>query len=200
MRSKSADKKTPKSEDTEISKSDDTNISKLEFVRIFTPVHIPEYLVDQVRDKDFTTEQFYKFQEICCLRQSENGPVLNPLNFLYVIVNESKMAKGFMWGQADPLTNDFIIQTFSIDKEYWGNGRAVKMLTKKVKEILKECSMNKVYWITNFAKHAQRYGFKRSKSVLFEYNETSEVKEEKDGRNIETEASRDITIRHPGTV
>jgi len=186
LSSKSEHKKIRQSEDAEISKSDDTNISKLEFVRIFTPMHIPEYLVDQVRDKDFTTEQFYKFQEICCLRKGENGPVLNPLNLLYVMVNKVKSAKGFLWGQIDPLTNDFVIQTFSIDKEYWNNGKAIKLLTNKVKEIIKECSLNKVFWITNFPKHAQRYGFKRSKSVLFEYNETSEVKEEKDGRNIET--------------
>ena len=162
----------------------DEKIEKLEFLRIFTPDHIPEHLVEQVRDRDFTVKQFYEFQKICCLRQGENGYVLNPLNFLYVITNEKKIPKGFLWAQADPLTKDLVIQTFSMDKEYWNKGKAVKILSKKVKEILKECKMNKVYWITNFPKHSERHGFKRSKSVLMEYKEVD------DGQSIENDASR----------
>lgn len=156
--------------------SKDDEIDKLQFVRIFTPMHIPQYLVEQVRDRDFTVEQFYEFQKISCIRKGENGSVLNPLNFLYVVVTDKNIAKGFLWAQADPLTNDFCINNFSMDKEYWGGGKAVKLLINKVKEILKECKMNKVYWITNFPKHSERYGFKRSKGVLMEY------KEEDDGR------------------
>ncbi len=158
--------------------SKDDDIDKLEFVRIFTPVHIPEYLVEQIRDREFTVEQFYEYQNIVCVRKGENGPMLNPLNFLYVIVTEKKIAKGFMWAYADPLTKHFCVNNFSMDKEYWCKGKAVKLLIKKVSEILKECNMTKVYWITNFPKHSERYGFKRSKSVLMEY------KEEEDGRFI----------------
>ena len=150
------------------------DIDKFEFLRIFTPDHIPKYLVDQIRDKEFTTEKFYEYQKICCIRQTKDGPIINPMNFLYVIANEDKITKGFLWGQADPLTNDFVVQTYSIDKEYWGNGNAVRLLVTKVQEIIDECKMNKVFWITNFPKHAQRYGFKRSKSILFEYNGDSE--------------------------
>ena len=156
-------------------------------MRIFTPDHIPEYLIDQVRDKDFTTQQFYDFQKICCIRQTEDGPILNPLNFLYVLANKRKEPKGFLWGQVDPLSKDFVIQTYSVDKEYWGNGKAVKLLQEKIKEILKECSLNKVFWITNFPKHSEKYGFKRSKGVLMEY------KEKEDGRNIEAETGGDST-------
>ena len=156
---------------------------EMEFVRIFTPIHIPEYLVDQIRDKEFTTERFYEFQKICCMRQGDNGQILNPLNFLYVVVNSRKETKGFLWAQVCPLTNTFFINNFSMDKEYWNKGAAVKLLEKKVKEIIKDCNISKVYWITNFPKHSERYGFKRSKGVLMEY------KEKKDG-DIENTASR----------
>lgn len=178
------------------------DIDKLEFLRIFTPDHIPKYLVDQVRDKQFTTEKFYKYQKLCCVRQTENGPIINPMNFLYVIANEERITKGFLWGQSDPLTNDFVIQTFSIDKEYWNNGKAVKFLVKKVQEIVTECKMNKVFWITNFPKHSQRYGFKRSRLVLMEFDQfkenvpckaalptTKEKKEEENGRIIEANST-----------
>lgn len=150
-------------------------------------MHIPEYLVEQIRGREFTVKKFYEYQKICCVTNGTNGPIVNPLNFLYVIVNDKKEAKGFLWAQADPLTKDFCINNFSMDKEYWGGGRAVKLLTIKVKEIVKECKMNKVYWITRFAKHSERYGFKRSSQILMEY------KEEDDGVNKD-EADRGSVI------
>lgn len=159
------------------------DIEKLQFIRVFTPQHIPKYLVEQVKERDYGVDEFYEFQEINCLQKSEKGPVLNPLNLLYVITNEEKMVKGFCWMIIDPLTKDLVIQTFSMDKEYWGKGRAVELLTRKVKEILKELSLNKVYWITKHPKHSIKYGFKPSKFVLMEH------KGEENGRNEQTSGS-----------
>lgn len=146
-------------------------INELEFVRVFTPQHIPTYLVEQIKDRDFTVEQFYSYHEINCIRNTENGPTLNPLNLLYVIVNKKKEAKGFCWMVIDPLTRDLIIQNYSMDQHYWGKGRSVKLLVEKVKEIIKNCELNKVYWITKHPKHSQKYGFKPSKQILMEYEE-----------------------------
>lgn len=149
----------------------DDDFEKFEFVRVFTPQHIPTYLVEQVKDRDYSVEQFYSYQEINCVRSTENGPVLNPLNLLYVIVNKKKVTKGYCWMVIDPLTKDLIINTYSISPEYWNKGKAVKLLQDKVKEIIKDCSLNKVYWITKCPKHSERYGFKQSRHVLMEYLE-----------------------------
>jgi N-acetylglutamate synthase-like GNAT family acetyltransferase len=146
------------------------DFSKLQFIRIFDPVHIPVELVEQVRDRKFSVEKFYEYQSIVCVSKTEHGMVLNPLNLLFVIVNEKKKVIGFLWAVVAPLSQDLVINTFSMHKDYWGKGEAVDLATKKCKEILKESGLNRVYWITNYPKHSERYGFKRAKGVLMEYN------------------------------
>ena|SRR3990167_1457396 len=147
------------------------NIENLRWIRLFHPVHIPKYLVEQVRDRDYTVEDFYKYQETACAVSTEHGPRLNPLNHLYVLAKEDNLIKGFLWFTVDPLSKNIFVHTYSVDKEYWGNGKAVKKLVEFVGEIRKKASLNKVYWTTNYPKHSERYGFKRSRSILVEYSE-----------------------------
>lgn len=154
-------------------------IEDLRWVRVFTPVHIPTYLVDQVRDRDFTVDEFYQYQEQSCIRMTKEGPSLNPLNHLYVLANKENVTKGFVWFTIDALSKDICIHTFSMDKEYWLKGKAVEKLSNFIKEIRRKASLNKVYWVTNYPKHSERHGFKRSKSVLMEYTEVL------DGKNID---------------
>ena len=146
-------------------------IEALRWVRVFTPVHIPTYLVEQVRDRDYSVDDFYKYQEQSCLRMTKEGPTLNPLNHLYILANDENMTKGFVWFTIDSLSKDICINTFSMDKEYWVQGRAVEKLADFIKEVRVKARLNKVYWITNYPKHSERHGFKRSKSVLMEFTE-----------------------------
>jgi len=156
-------------------------IDDLKWIRIFTPSHIPKYLVEQVRDRDFTVEDFYKYHEINCTIPGSDGNVkLNPFSHLYVLANPENEVKGALWFCVDPLSKDLVIQTFSVDKEYWNRGVAVKKLATHIKEIRKKGNLNKIYWVTNYPKHSERNGFKRAKSVLMEYNEENEVNHGKD--------------------
>jgi len=155
-------------------------IDDLKWIRIFTPSHIPKYLIEQVRDRDYSVEDFYKYHEINCLLPSKEGDVkLNPFSHLYVLANSENTVKGALWFCIDPLTKDVVIQTFTMDKEYWNKGYAVKKLANHIKEIKRKGNLNKIYWITNYPKHSERNGFKRAKSVLMEYNEECEAKENK---------------------
>ena len=157
-------------------------IDDLKWIRIFTPSHIPKYLVEQVRDRDFTVEDFYKYHEINCTTPSKDGSLkLNPFSHLYVLGNEENEVKGMLWFCVDPLTKDLVIQTFSMDKDYWMKGIAVKKLADHIKDIRKKGNLKKIYWVTNYPKHSERNGFKRAKAVLMEYNEENEVKS---GKNI----------------
>jgi hypothetical protein len=151
-------------------KTNEVDFSKLQFIRIFDPVHIPADLVTQVRDRKFSVENFYKYQSIVCVTKTEHGNMINPLNLLFVIVNENKKVVGFLWAIVAPLSQDLVINTFSMHKDYWGKGQAVELVTNKCKEIMKEANLGRVYWISNYPKHSERYGFKRSKGVLMEYN------------------------------
>jgi len=153
-------------------------INNLRWVRVFTPVHIPNYLVEQVRDRDYTVKDFYAYQEQSCLRMTKEGPSLNPLNHLYVLANDENITKGFVWFTIDSLSKDICIHTFSMDKDYWIKGKAVEKLSNFIKEIRRKAKLNKVYWVTNYPKHSERHGFRRSKSVLMEFTE------EEDGQDL----------------
>jgi len=174
-------------------------IDELRFVRVFTPDHVPHYLIEQVRDRDYSVEEFFKYQQLNCMIQGENGVVLNPFNHLYVLADKENQVKGVLWFGVDPLSKDILIQTFSMDKEYWGKGQAVKMLADHIKKIRIKGKLNKIYWITNYPRHSERHGFVRSKSILMEYDPKKEVKDGKnsnDGRiltgavNVDTRATK----------
>jgi len=156
-------------------------LDELRWVRLFSPIHIPRYLVEQVRDRDYEVEEFFKYQEINCLVNGKEGPTLNPFNHLYGLVDPDNIVKGFLWFVIDSLSKEMIINTFSMDKDYWGKGEAVKRLSDHVKEIMKKLKVKKTYWLTNYPKHSERHGFKRSRSVLMEYTEVPDG-EDIDGR------------------
>lgn len=152
------------------SQSKEVNFDELKFIRIFTPIHIPKELIDQVRERNYEVEDWYKYQDLICLRQSDKGPILNPLSMLYVIVDGGNKVVGMLWCEVCSLENTLVVQTFSMDKKYWCKGKAVTLVSKKAKEILKECKLKKIVWMTAYPKHSMRYGFKRSKQVLMEWD------------------------------
>lgn len=146
----------------------------LRWVRAFSADIVPKYLVEQIKKRDFSVEDFYGYHSVTCLRNTADGPTLNPLSQLYVMANPENMVKGLLWIVIDPLTKDLVIQTYSVDKEYWKEGGAMEKVATFVKEIRSKCGLKKIYWITDYPKHSQRHGFKPSKSVLMEYSEGEE--------------------------
>jgi len=150
-------------------KNNDKSIENLKWVRIFDPVHIPKEYIDQIKHKEFTSEKFYEFISSISVISNENGLVLNPLNLLFVLVDDNNRTKGVLWMVIDSLANALVINTFSIDKDYWGNGAAVNLLKEKAIEIKEKENLSKIYWITRSPKHSEKFGFKRSKQTLMEY-------------------------------
>lgn len=141
----------------------------LEWVRIFDPIHIPKKYIEMIKDRDFSVEKFFIYQkEACLIRQGENAS-LNPLNLLYVLVNEENVVKGVCWMVVDPLCDALIINTYVVDKEYWRSKKCVGILQDKALEIKEGAKLKRIYWITPSAKHSEKHGFKRSKQVLMEY-------------------------------
>lgn len=159
--------------------SKEVDFDSLRFIRVFTPVHIPKELIEQVRDRSYDVDDWYKYQEAICVRQTPSGPQLNPMSMLYVIADERNKVIGMLWCEVAPLDKVLVVQTFSMDKRYWLRGKAVGLLAKKAKEIAKECKLKSITWLTNYPKHSERYGFKRSRSVLMEYME------EENGQNYD---------------
>jgi len=150
-------------------KNNDKSIENLKWVRIFDPVHIPKEYIDQIKHKEFTSEKFYEFISSISVISNENGLVLNPLNLLFVLVDDNNRTKGVLWMVIDSLANALVINTFSIDKDYWGNGAAVNLLKEKAIETKEKENLSKIYWITRSPKHSEKFGFKRSRNTLMEY-------------------------------
>lgn len=147
------------------------SIESLKWVRIFDPIHIPREYIDQIKHKEFSTSRFYEFVGDICLISKENELILNPINLLFVLVDDNNRTKGVLWMVIDNLANALVINTFSVDKEYWGNGAAVNFLKAKAIETKEKENLSKIYWITRSPKHSEKFGFKRSKNVLMEYSD-----------------------------
>lgn len=158
------------------------NAESLQFIRIFDPSHIPEYLVDQIKDKDFTTERFYVYQREVCTLKEEGSLVLNPYNLLFVLVDEDKVVQGFVWAVVDLLNGALCINNFSLNRFYWGKGKAVKILKDWALKIKEGAKLNRIYWISKNSKYCEKYGFEKSKHILFEY---VDAKENENGQNTD---------------
>jgi len=161
-----------------MSKMDD-----LRWVRAYTSAFIPKYLIEQIKKRDYEVDKFLQYQEKLCSSK-------NPLSHLYVLANPDNLVKGFLWLTIDPLTGNILIQTYSVDKEYVKDGKAVEKLKEFILSFKDKGNFNKVYWLTAYPKHSLKHGFKKSKSVLMEYDEkidNNEDQEQNQIKNIEEE-------------
>ena len=156
------------------SKEHKPDFDELQFIRVFTPQHVPKYLIEQVKHRHYDVEEWYAYLEAVC-RKSDGS--LNPFCLLYVISDADYKVIGTLWCEIHPLEKSLIIQTYSMDNEYWNAKGAIKFLAKKAKEIAKECKLKAVYWVTRHPKTCEKYGFKRSRDVLMEYEGEEDGKE-----------------------
>jgi hypothetical protein len=167
------------------------DIKELRWIRIFSPSHIPKYLVEQIAKRDYSVDDLYTYLEGSLLKQGPQGPTLNPTFHVWALVDPQNLVKGFLWFTVDPLSKDMAIQAYSVDREYWGSKQAVEKLAKHMKEIRKNAKLKKIYWITAFPKHASKHGFVKSKNVLFEYTEDQEVKNDDSVHSVSGEKRKD---------
>lgn len=146
------------------------SLKELIFVRLIDPIHIPSYLVEQIKDRMYSVDKFYSYQKVACIYQTQSGPHLNPTNFLYAIVNEKlRQVKGFLWMVLDLLTNSLVIQNFSMDKEYWNKGESIKLLEEKAKMVMKDLDVSRIVWICKNPKFCENRGFKKTKDTVMIY-------------------------------
>ena len=150
--------------------TDKEEVEKLRFVRIFDPIHIPKYLVEQIKQRDYEVEDFYTLQKDANLLPSSDGFKLNPLNHLYVLLNDKNIVVGFTWFTVNPLSKCIFINNYSMDKAYWHNGKAIEQLKDFIVNIMKKAKLKQIVWHTTYPRHFEKYGFKRSKSILMEYD------------------------------
>jgi len=137
-------------------------LDELEFFKLKIPRVIPQELIQAVKGRTFTPEQFYHYQE---------GILGNPWNHLYVIVDGDKKIHGYLWAEQNALDNSLFVNTFSISKEYWGKGEAIDFACQFVSRLKEKVKAPRVFWCTTNEKFFSKKGFKRSKICLMEYCE-----------------------------
>ena len=135
-------------------------IESLHFVKLKIPRLIPSDLIENVKGRTFTPDQFYKYQE---------QQIDNPYNHLYVLVDDSKKIHGYLWAEVNVLDDSLFVNTFSITKEYWGKGLAIPKVVKFLSQLKEKTKSPRVFLITTNEKFFAKQGFKSSKNVLMEY-------------------------------
>ncbi len=137
-------------------------LEDLTFVKLKFPRCIPRELIENVKGRTFTPEQFYRYQE---------GQSHNPNNYLYGLVDEGKVIHGYLWAEKNYLDDSLFVNTFSITKQYWNKGEAIGKAIEFVADLKIKTEAKRVFWITSNEKFFAKQGFKKSKQVLMEYQD-----------------------------
>ena len=137
-------------------------------VRIDSPDYIPVELIDQIKDRYYETDSWYKYLRVICMKLTPEGLAYNPFCYLYAVADGDTVV-GVLWYELSLLDVAIRIQTFSMHRDFWGRGQAVKLLSDFIQEQMKKAGVKKCYWSTKYPKHSEKYGFKRSRNVLMEF-------------------------------
>lgn len=128
----------------------------LRFVRIFDARKVPEYLLQQIKPRDWSISQFYELN------------LKRPTALLYVLIDNVGSVKGFLWLAIDVFNRAVNGMVLSIDRQYQGKGKYVYKTIDLMKDIRRRFGLKKIRWITTRPKAFEKYGFKRSSAVLME--------------------------------
>jgi hypothetical protein len=137
------------------------------WIRLTTPYGIPKYLVEQLKDREYDVDNFYSYLDQLCLANNGIG-VFNPLTHLYGLSGEDGI-QGFLWFVIDPLTSNIQINNFSIDPQLWNRGESIECVRNLVSSVRENMGLGAIQWYTSQPSVYERFGFKRSKHVLMEY-------------------------------
>lgn len=117
---------------------------------------IPRYLVDQIKNKDFSTDGFYAY----------NKATKNPFKWLILIKQDDDVI-GFCWGILELLTKAIFINNISLDKRFQNKG-IMKMCLGEIDRAAKKIGVNKITSIGNRSSRAiGRLNF-RNKGIYYQ--------------------------------
>lgn len=137
-------------------KSKGTNLT---FIPINDPLLIPEYLVEQMKDREFEVEKFYQVMPLM---------MKNPFLIFGAFANRNDEVKGFLLGAVSPLDKWLYVNMLSIDKEYQGKG-IIKESLGILKKVVKAHELNGIHMSSTRPMAFEKEGFIRSKSIKMRY-------------------------------
>lgn len=143
-----------------------SKIEDLRLVRILDASLVPRELIEQIKNRQHTVKDFYDYQANNIFLLTEEGPKINHLNHLYVLVDKDNKIQGTLWVTLDG--QECTINLFSINKEYWNKGNALKFIYKQVDELMTPLGITKCRIETTNPGAYEKIGFKRSKHIIME--------------------------------
>lgn len=120
---------------------------------------IPRYLVEQIKDREFTVDRFYEFAPFFAKNQYA---------IIWAFSDKENMVKGFLLGQVNPLDEWIHVSIITADKEYFSKGivkEATNLLKKKIQE---PYSLKGIKFKTTRPAAFEKAGFKKSKHINME--------------------------------
>lgn len=140
------------------------DLEDLQFMRIRIPEAvrlIPALLIESVKGRLFSLEEFYQRQEA--------QVHLNENNHLYVLLDPKGAVRGYFWAVLEP-GHCLWINTFSICKEFWGKGAAIRQIVQFAGELNQKLKCPVVQWCTTNPRFFEKHGFRRSRNVVMEFS------------------------------
>ena len=101
---------------------------------------IPYCFVEQIKDRNFTPEEFYAY----------NKAINSQLRWLLIIKDKTRVV-GFCWGVFQLLDKTIFINNISLDKEYQNKG-LLKQCLNEIEKTAKNIGANKVAFISKRGK------------------------------------------------
>jgi len=154
------------------------DISELTFLRLIIAEAfnaIPRALFDSIKELDSETiDRIYAnsadIMTIPVVDQSgmAAGRLPAPSVWVAVMLDITKVIKGFVWMEFDVIEQRVFVQACAVDKEY--QGEAIQKVVDYIKTLdVPEEMKNNIQFTTTRPKAYEQAGWKKSKKVLMEY-------------------------------
>lgn len=141
-------------------------IEDLRLVRIVDASLVPVELIEQIKNRTYTVQEFYDYQQKLCVIYDETGPRINPISHLYVLVDKDNKIKGVLWITLDG--QECTVELFSIERSYWNKGKSIDFIHNKIIEIVIPLGIKKLRIFTPNPGAYEKIGFRRAKHVIME--------------------------------
>ena len=124
------------------------------------PRLVPRYLLEQVKDRNWSVEQWYENQISLIGVDS---------NILLVIIDKQHFIKGFVSLTLDNFDGCLFINTFSVDAEFQRKSKLIKFIKRYITDLAKGLGLERILWSARRHKALEKYGFQESEYKLMEY-------------------------------
>lgn len=132
---------------------------KIKIIPIPDPRLVPRYLIDQIKEKTWDTDEWYEFN----LQQ-----IRNPDNLILGLVDETNLVKGIVWISVDKFNKYVFVNNLSLDKKLQFDKKLFEDIHRYLNSLSVKLNLKTVYWITKRPKAFEAKGYKRSEYVLLE--------------------------------